>query len=443
MWYELQLSVKIYRFWLKIRDSLWFLPTIIVGFSILLALGLVELGGYLSDDFLRRWPRLFGAGAEGSRSMLGAIATSMITVAGVIFSITVVVLSLASNQYSPRILHNFMQDRFNQAILGTFLGIFTYCLIVLRTIRGGDLPFVPHLAVQGSVVLALVGVGVLIAFIHHVIFSIQAESIIAGAAFETRQSLKNLFPQELGQELRKEDQAPNLEELEWTIIPSKISGYLQRVDGVRLLAIAEKHHCIFRMEKMVGEFCVEGEPLLAHSGSLKELDVEEVSGLFILSRNRTMSQDISFGIQQIIDIALKALSPGVNETTTALTCVHYLTSICSELSTRQIEADLRTKNGDLRVIAKGPTFALLLHQSFDEIRRNAHQSVAVISSLLVSLETIAMFVNQKDRHDSLWQQFEAISEMANTHLPSDRDRMLIEDLLSRVRHSLIQYANRK
>ena len=124
--------------WNGLRASLWFLPGLIVVCSVALAFALVEADGRVSRELLAEYPRLFGAGAEGSRGMLGAVAGSMITVAGVTFSITVVALSLASSQYTPRILRNFMSDRANQAVLGVFVGVFAYCLVVMRTVRGGD-----------------------------------------------------------------------------------------------------------------------------------------------------------------------------------------------------------------------------------------------------------------------------------------------------------------
>jgi len=149
--------------WLDLLGSLWFVPGLMVIAGVAVALLLIELdpmvGRQLADD----WPRLFGAGAEGARGMLSAIATSMITVAGVVFSVTIVALSLTASQYSPRVLRNFMSDRPTQVVLGAFVAVFAYCLVVLRTIRGGDEgAFVPSLAVLGGVLMAFVGIGLLI-----------------------------------------------------------------------------------------------------------------------------------------------------------------------------------------------------------------------------------------------------------------------------------------
>ena len=174
----------------NLRASFWFLPLLIVAFSTVLAVGLIDVDSSGSRDWMADWPRLFGAGAAGARGMLATIAGSMMTVVGVTFSMTLVTLALASSQYTSRILRNFMSDRVTQIVLGIFAGIFSYCLIVLRTIRGGDEGgFVPSLSVAFSVVLAIGGIGTLIFFIHHIASSIQASSIIASVAKEPDKSL--------------------------------------------------------------------------------------------------------------------------------------------------------------------------------------------------------------------------------------------------------------
>ena len=166
---------KIRQTWGTVRDSLWFMPTLSVLMAVLLAILLIVVDSILGNELWLRWSLVFGAGAEGSRGMLSAIATSMITVAGVAFSITIVALAQTSTQYSSRILRKFMGDRTNQLVLGVFVAIYAYCLIVLRTIRSGDEGgFVPSLAVLMAIVLAFVGIGVLIYFIHHIARSLQA-----------------------------------------------------------------------------------------------------------------------------------------------------------------------------------------------------------------------------------------------------------------------------
>lgn len=191
------------KLWIEVRSSLWFVPGLLVLTAIGLALGLVEVDLTFAQQLqAQRWQPLLNTGAEGARGMLTAIAGSMITVAGVVFSMTIVTLSLASTQYTPRILRNFMRDRANQIVLGIFVAIFAYCLIVLRTIRGGaekdGAGFVPLLAVAFAMLLALLSIGCLIFFIHHVATSIQASSILSAIAQQTMRAIETLFPKELG-----------------------------------------------------------------------------------------------------------------------------------------------------------------------------------------------------------------------------------------------------
>ncbi len=203
---EIRPMNKFKQLWSNLRSSFWFMPSLIVLLSVAFAVALIEADSTGSDRWLAQWPRLFGAGAQGARGMMSTIAGSMMSVVGVTFSMILVVLALASSQYTSRILRNFMRSRVTQVVLGIFAGIFTYCLIVLRTIRGGDEgAFVPNLAVFFGFVLALGGVGALMFFIHHIASSIQASSIISSVAEETIAAIDRLFPEKLGQGPEKDD----------------------------------------------------------------------------------------------------------------------------------------------------------------------------------------------------------------------------------------------
>jgi uncharacterized membrane protein len=225
----------------------------------------IEVDSSGSRDWMADWPRLFGAGAAGARGMLATIAGSMMTVVGVTFSMTLVTLALASSQYTSRILRNFMSDHVTQVVLGIFAGIFTYCLIVLRTIRGDDEGgFVPSLSVAFSVVLAIGGIGTLIFFIHHIASSIQASSIIASVTKETLVAVDRLFPETLGREPMDDEADPSLLPLptrNWQAVMARRNGYLQSVDNAALLRLAREHKTIVRMDRGIGEFVVQNTPL--------------------------------------------------------------------------------------------------------------------------------------------------------------------------------------
>jgi len=433
---------KLKFFWSNLRSSLWFLPSLIVGASVLLAIALIEADSILSDRWLDRWPRLFGAGAAGARGMLSTIAGSMMSVVGITFSMTLVALAMASSQYTSRVLRNFMGSRVTQAVLGVFAGIFTYCLIVLRTIRGGDEgAYVPGLAVFFGFVLAVGGVGVLIFFIHHVASSIQASSIIASAAEETIHALDRLFPQRLGNSLAEAGEGqspPPLLDRKWHLVPAAESGYIQGVDNAALLRLARQRKIVVRMERGVGEFVVENTPLvsLTLDAPPDSKTMVELQAAFILSRYRTVEQDVAFGIRQIVDVALKALSPGINDTTTAVTCVDYLAMILARLAPQHIPESHRYEDGALRVIAKGPSFQSLLSGAFDQIRASAKGNLGIMLRMLDSLEAIASLTADSIRRQALHEHVEWIAELARRTLESPHDRTCFERRLGQVRESL-------
>ena len=393
---------RLKKIWLDLNSSLWFLPALIVAGSIILALGLVEIDKFVGGNWIAGYPRLFGVEPSGSRDMLSVVAGSMITVAGIVFSIVIVALSLASTQYTPRILRNFMRDQINQVVLGVFVGIFTYCIVVLRTIRGGDddQVFVPSIAVIVGVLLALVGIGFLIFFIHHIAVSIQASTIIAGVFDETIEVIDELFPHRLGKDA-PEDEMEKLETLaaavEWLPIPATTNGYIQNIDIVDLLDLTRKREIIVRMERGVGEFVIAGATLASVADytpetrlAIDEKMIKSLNRVYAVDNFRTVDQDVAFGLRQIVDIVMKALSPGINDTTTAVISIDYLTAIVSHLAAHPFPARFRYADGRLRVIAKSPSFTDLLDLAFNQTRQNATNNVAIILRCLHALEQIAL-----------------------------------------------------
>ena len=432
---------RIRRAWNNLRTSFWFVPTIIVAASIVAALALIEEGSSDTEEWLRRWPRLFGAGAEGARGMLSTIAGSMITVVGVTFSMTLVTLALASSQYTSRVLRIFMGDRVMQVVLGSFTGIFTYCLIVLRSIRSGDEGgFVPTLAVAFGVILAIAGIGVLIYFIHHIAASIQASSIIASVAHETLAAVDRLFPEKLGENLEDDESDGKipLPERPWQVVASTRSGYIQNVDNEMLLQLAGQNTTVLRMERSVGEFVVQGSPLasIASDGPPAEELVASLQAAYSFDRHRTLEQDASFGIRQLVDMALRALSPGINDTTTAVMCVDYLTAILSRVASRPIPSPRRCVSGELRVITLAPNFEGMVGEAFDQIRGSASGNLAVISRMSGALQTIGSFATSPLRRHILRQQALWLQEVAERTLPAPQEKKEASDRLARTLESL-------
>lgn len=403
--------------------------------SVFLAVLLVDLGVRLDSEALQRWPRLFGAGAAGSRAMLQVIATSMITVAGVVFSITIAALAQASSQYSSRVLRKFMSDRTNQLVLGVFVSIFVYCLVVLRTIRGGDEgAFVPSLAVLGGIVLSFVGIGFLIYFIHHIATSVQAAYIVAGVARETRQAVDHLFPQRLGDDPAEDgvDPVPLLL-MERTAypVPARYTGYIQSVDVDALLAFAREHELVVRMEQGIGDFAIEDIPLVSllprdrNNMVIDDATIEQLNQAYAVGRQRTVVQDAAFGIRQIVDVAVRALSTGINDTTTAVLCVNHLTAILVRLAQRHIASPYRYEGVELRVIACASTFPDLLSGAFDEIRRNGAGHVTVSNRLIQALNQLEGVTTGRQRRQAILDQALALQEAVQRSIcaPAEREEL--------------------
>lgn len=431
------------QIWIYLRSSFWFIPSLIVAGSIALAMGAVEADSAIDHEILlARWPRLFGAGAEGGREMLSTIASSMMTVVGITFSMTLVALALASSQYTSRVLGNFMRSRITQAVLGIFAGNFTYCLVVLRTIRDGDEMFVPSVAVLIGVVLALAGVGILILFIHHIATSIQASNIICSVADETIEAIDRVYPDKISPASDEGDEARSLSAMErdrnWHRVPAAESGYIQSVDYAALRDLARKRNMTVKMNRGIGEFVVKNTALasLAMKDTPDKETIRALHSFYSIGSHRTIDQDPAFGIRQLVDMALKALSPGNNDTTTAVICIDYLTVILSYLAPRHFPSQSHYEEGDLRLITIGPTFTTLLAASFDQIRNSAKGNTAIMARMLGALQTIATLTSATCRREAVREQAQRIAELAHCSLEFAHDRAVIDMRLASVSAAL-------
>ena len=323
--------VRLGTWWAYARDSLWFLPAVMTGIATATALLTLRLDAALQADPSATFYLVFGGGAEGARGVLEAIAGSVITVTGVVFSITIVALQLASSQFTPRVLHNFTGDRANQVVLGVFIGTFTYTLLVLRAVRSAaddGQGFVPGLSVGAAIGLALVSIGFLIFYIHHAARSIQASVIIDRATSDTVALVERLFPDPLGKPAQ-DDKQPCLPTISPAVVTAATAGYLQAVDADTLFDLAEEGGLLIRMEPRIGEFVLPGAMLASvwPADALTEIVVHEVRQAFVLGQERTLQADVELGIRQLADIAIKALSPGINDPTTATICIDRLAEV--------------------------------------------------------------------------------------------------------------------
>ncbi len=420
---------RITQFWYDLRASLWMVPGLMIVASIATALALIEIDSTIKADWLDAFPRVFGLGADGSRGMLTAIASSMLTVAALAFSLTLNAVTQASAQFTPRIFRNFMRDRANQFVLGYFVSVFTFCLVVLRTIRGGDeLKFVPSIAVMTGLLLAIGGVLVLIFFIHHIADSLQITTILHNITVETKKAMENLFPEEIGEaaSVQEKDDAWHADEVKnWQPIKCHKSGYIQNVDVDGLLEFAVNNGLLIRMCKGIGDFAGSESNLAEIAADtessqskvrIENPQPETISGFFSIARHRTIEQDVGFGIRQIVDIALKALSPGINDTTTAINCIDRLGEITGDLAGRTIPARVRSHAGAPRVITVAPSFQDFVEAAFDQIRISGKSNAAIFERLLVTLFYVVERCESEERLAGIHSQIELVAQAANQTL---------------------------
>lgn len=412
----------------------------------LLALLAVELDKAFSDELLKRLGWVYSGGAEGASQLLSTVAGSMIAIAGTVFSITLVALSLASSQLGPRLLRNFMRDTANQVVLGTFVATFVYCLLVLRTIRRADeLSFVPHLAVSIGVLLAVVSIGVLIYFIHHVSVSIQADEVVAKVGRELEEGIDRLFPGHLGKaesdfsHTQGETDLPESFAREARPVCALEDGYLQLIDADALMALAAEEDLLIRVERRPGHYVIKGRAMAMvwPGGRVSESLSEKINAAFVFGNQRTGTQDVEFSVQQLVEIALRALSPGINDPFTAIACVDRLSSALCRLARRDMPSAHRfDKQGRLRLVAHGPTFAGIVDIAFNQIRQSSRANPAIAIRMLDAIAQVAQRMQRSPNAANLQRHAEMIVRGARDAVPEAEDLRAVEAAFAAVIESL-------
>lgn len=383
--------------WDRLRESFWFLPALMAAGAIALSFGLTSLDAVVDDRTYRRHDWIYLFGPEGARAILSAIASSMITVAGLTFSITMLTLQLASSQFGPRLLRNFLRDRGNQLVLGTFIATFVYCLLVLRTVKGVEgSSFVPHISVAVGILLSIASLAVLIYFIHHTAHSIRVETILASLAAETGAAIERLFPEKVGREVPAEREpdrsmAP-VDAATARLIRPERSGYVQMVDGDALMNRAVDLGIVVHLAVGPGAFVTPDDVLMSAAPGAR-IDAAAADGLraaLVIGAERTPNQDLAFSIRRIVEIAQRALSPSVNDPTTAIYCIDRLGEALARLAERKMpEARRLDPEGHLRIVVQPVSFATLAHDSFSAVARYGMADADVVRALLRMLDRLA------------------------------------------------------
>lgn len=435
-------------------SSYWFVPTIMALAAIVLAGGMVAIDSYVGSAWMDGYVWLYASRPDGARQVLSSVGGSMITVAGTVFSVTIAGVVYASGQYGPRLLTNFMRDRGNQVTLGTFIATFLYCLVVLRTIHSaeesGGYGFVPNLALLVGVVLALCSIGVLIYFIHHVPSKIHINSVIEDVGDRLLRSVGDRFPDFVGATpddhgaakanvpatFREDsDIAAGHERREVT---AKDTGYIQFIDDEAMMRIAREHDLVLRLQYQSGDFVHVGRALLEVSPPSRCDDdcASDLRGAFTIGSRRSALQDIRFLIDELVEIAARALSPGVNDPFTAVTCLDWLGAALSNLATRSLPSHLRVDDvGALRVIAHPVTFASFMDRSFGALAQYCATDMIAGLRYLNALGEVSLECDQPERLSVVRTYTDKLEELAGEGLSGFNLRRL-RDRATELRRAL-------
>jgi uncharacterized membrane protein len=428
--------------WDALRTTFWVVPTLMIVVAALLFLVTFEIdwAAYHHHLTLPWWVRT--GSADAGREVLIGIAAAIITTVGVVFSITILALTLASQQFGPRMMRNFIRDPGNQLTLGIFVGTFVYSVLGLgsiTTLPGGA--FVPHLTITVSEAFLLVDVAVLIYFIHHIAKSIQLPEVIAGIARDLDRAIDAEFPVRV----TLDDGEPNgtssvPAELTDKLnqrggeVTAKQSGYLQFVSYGELIEIAETLDAVIRLAHRPGHFVVANRrlatvwPAGAAGQVAAALDKAHVTG-----PHRTLSQDPVFAIDQLVEIAIRALSPAVNDTFTALTCIDWLSAGLSEISMRVLEEGVyRGRSGKVRLIEFDPSYSRMVNRAFDKIRQAGRGMPAVDIRLIDALSHISENTVSSGQREVLLRQARMILRAAEEEVAEPNDLDDIRDRFDRL-----------
>jgi len=433
----------------RLRGSLVVVPALAVVMAIALGVLLPLFDRTATDE--RFTLVLFGGGPDAARSVLGTVTGSVITVASLTFSLTVITLQLASSQFSPRLLRTFVRDRVTQVTLAVFLATFVYGLLVLRTVRSNDDPgggFVPRVAVTVAIVLAVLSTAALVTFLGHVTTVMRVDTLMRDVHSQTTKAIGQLYgeePREVASSTTVPVPPPGARSL-----PAPQSGFVQEMSAGSLLGPAARAGLVVRLDVSAGDHVIEGEPVgLAWTTAGTECPTDgQLEGVTRAMRQalaigfeRTPRSDVAFGLRQLVDIAAKALSPGVNDPTTAVHAVGHLAALLAGLAARDLGPEVvRDDEGMARVVVRRPDFAELLGLVCGQPRRYGAGEPALVLALLELLATVAGRVaatGDPERRRHVLDQLDRLISDAERETSNPLDLVGVRRLAADVRATLL------
>ncbi len=427
---------KLLFFWNELKATFWFIPVLIILLSISLAIVFVY------TDQIATFPRdglgrfFFVSSVDSARSILSTISGAMIGVAGTVFSVTLVALTLASSQLGPRLIKNFMYVRLNQIVLGLYISTYLYCLIVLNTIQENPPhTFVPSLSILLAIIAAIANIILLIVFIHRIAVSIQADKVISDVSASISKQVKLLFPEKMGNETDSEKDLyvdDIMSEYSGVIsVKCPKSGYLQYIDNKSLLDAVSGSEELFELHYRPGDYLIEGieiGKLYTNEIRGKE-NLEKILFRFVIGKTKNPQQDLEFSIHQMVEIAARALSPGVNDPYTAIACINNLTATMCYLSQVTFPSKYRFDDkNELRIIADTLDFEGVLDASFNQIRQFSAGNTAVIIRLMEVLLIIYDIAAKESYKKSIEKHVKMTLNLGKESIKEKND---LEDLIKR------------
>jgi uncharacterized membrane protein len=422
---------KVKFIWQEFTSSFWFIPIIIILFSIALASVLIVIDRAIDFSSVVYLRQILTESADSARSVLSTISGAMIGVAGTVFSITLVALTLASSQFGSRLLRNFMHERLNQIVLGTYISTYVYCLIILNVVKDNDNEvFIPTLSILIAILAPIANIILLIVFIHHISISIQADKVIADISKSLMKNIETIFSEEFEDE--DSSQTTETQPLEHYLesfsysktIRSPQGGYLQYLYNQSFFEAAKTHDYLIVFHHRIGSYIVKNEPIISLYSKTEFTEDSSVdfSSNFILGNTRTPQQDAEHSIHQMVEIACRALSPGINDPFTAIACIDNLTSTLCYLTTVKFPDRYRfDDDNQLRYAYKPLTYQGMLDAAFLQIRQFSKGSPAVVIRLMEAMITIYNFTHRYTLKQAIKEHAEMILRVAENSFEDAHD----------------------
>lgn len=411
----------------RVFNTLWFWPVVLVTLAVVASFATVEIDHAVGEVKGRV---IFSGSATSARVVTGTLAGSALSIIGITVPLTLVALQLASSQFSQRILRNFMRDRIVQIFLGAFIGVFAYNLLVLRVIRSSDESvesFVPQISISIGMALSLLSLILFIIFINHIVGLIQVSHILRRIARETRGTIAHLYPESVGLAAKVED-AP-IPGSGASVVTTRTSGYLQSVDVGAVFELSRDRIGTVWLVRNIGEFCPEGATIfvLSRDGNDDTKIGDVLLSKLQLGADRSAHEDALFGFRQIVDVAARALSPGVNDPTTAVQCIDHLTDLLHALLKRSFPSVVRRdEDGVVRLVVRAPSFEDFVSEAFDQIRSYGEGDVAVTRRLLQALTELSTGAPAGGHRASLLRQRDLVLSGARRSIKEPTDLASLE-----------------